>query len=121
MSRVIQSPIALMGLQAALMQATLTFETGAYGMRPCTCRRPQPVAAPGEPAPKTTEKMLAAFDAKGVTVAITLRYARPGLSAPTYLVRPRCACQASQGRGRVGVVPYLVRARCACQAFDRDR
>ena len=83
-----------MGVRAALMQATFPF-TCAYAMQPCTCRRPQPVAAPGEPAPKTTEKMLAAFDAKGVTVSITLRYARPGLSGPTYLVRPRCACQAS--------------------------
>ena len=47
-----------------------------------------PRVAPGEPMPKTTDKMLAAFDAKGVMVSITLRYTRPGLSAPTYLVRP---------------------------------
>jgi len=51
-------------------------------------RRPVPVAAPGEPAPKTTDKMLAAFDAKGVSVSITLKYTRRGLSGPTYLVRP---------------------------------
>ncbi len=51
-------------------------------------RRPVPVAAPGEPAPKTTEKMLAAFDAKGVSVSITLKYTRRGLSGHTYLVRP---------------------------------
>lgn len=51
-------------------------------------RRPQPRVAPGEPMPKTTDKMLAAFDAKGVMVSITLRYTRPGLSAPTYLARP---------------------------------
>ena len=49
-----------------------------------------PRVAPGEPMPKTTDKMLAAFDAKGVMVSITLRYTRPGLSAPTYLVRPAC-------------------------------
>ena len=47
-----------------------------------------PRVAPGEPMPKTTDKMLAAFDAKGVMVSITLRYTRPGLSAPTYLARP---------------------------------
>ena len=48
-----------------------------------------PRVAPGEPMPKTTDKMLAAFDAKGVMVSIALRYTRPGLSAPTYLVRRR--------------------------------
>lgn len=51
--------------------------------------------APGEPMPKTTDKMLAAFDAKGVMVSITLRYTRPGLSAPTYLVRPEQPARAA--------------------------
>ena len=71
--------------------------------------------APGEPMPKTTDKMLAAFDAKGVMVSITLRYTRPGLSAPTYLVRPAQPSRAAGPHARLSLLSItLFGSKLAC-------